>query len=256
MKKIKLLVLSLLLFTFAIPFVNAEETTDGETKNKEVNVYIFRGEGCGFCANAMSFFESIEKDYGQYFNLVEYEVWNNQENAALMEQFAEYLNEEVTGVPFIVVGEKTYPGFDAKWGEEIKTEIKKQYDLPEESRTDLMANFQSGMTFQGAGDSEESNETLTAVVIVLILAGVVAFTIFARKEARNSENDEKVKFEIKSALAKKVEAIEDEDESEDEYEEEEEVVEKTTKTTKTTNSSKKNTGNTKKKTATNAKRKK
>ena len=109
MKKIKTLIIALLLFALIVPFsVSAEEET---TDSSKVNVYLFRGEGCGFCASALSFFDSIEEEYGKYYNLITYEVFKDVENAEFLNQVAEYLDTTISGVPFIIIGDKTYPGF-------------------------------------------------------------------------------------------------------------------------------------------------
>lgn len=251
MKKIKLLVLSLLLFTLAVPFVNAEEA-DGSsdvavTEKSEVNVYVFRGEGCGFCAKALSFFEEIEEEYGKYFNLVTYEVWNDTENAELMNQMAEYLGENITGVPFIIVGEKTFPGFDESWGEEIKSEIMSQYDMAEEERTDLIENMLAGIELE-----KENSDLFVAIVSLVVIAGVVVFVIYARK---NSEGNTEYYSERK--VARKVEDTSDEVE-EDKEEEEKVVVKKTTKKVdkKSSEKSTKSNGSTKKKSTNSNKKKK
>ena len=104
MKKIKLLVVALLTIIL-LPFnINAAE-------KDQINVYIFKGDGCGYCAAALEFFESIESEYGAYFDLVEREVWYDEDNATLMSEVAAYFGEEVRGVPYIVIGDKTFQGF-------------------------------------------------------------------------------------------------------------------------------------------------
>ena len=157
MKKFKLFVLALLLFVVSVPFVNAEETA-----KSEVNVYVFRGEGCGFCKNALTFFEESEEEYGKYFNLITYEVWNDSENATLMEQVAEYLGTEIDGVPFIIVGDETFPGFNEEYGQKILDEIVEQYNMEESERTDLIKNMRSGVAI-------EKDDIVFETVILLVI---------------------------------------------------------------------------------------
>lgn len=61
----KLVVASLLLFTFIVPFVNAEEVDNSDnftgSDKFEINVYIFRGEGCSFCENVLAFLKELKK---------------------------------------------------------------------------------------------------------------------------------------------------------------------------------------------------
>ena len=188
MKKIRTIIIALLLFALVIPFsVNSEETT---SENSKINVYLFRVEGCTFCASALSFFDSIEEEYGQYYNLVTYEVWNDVENAELLNQVAEYLNTTINGVPFIIIGDKTYPGFQEAWGEEIKQDIVNEYNKGVEERTDIVENVKNGV---------EPDNTIISIISILFIIGIIAFIVFARKEKDNSKevkpNNEAVKNE-------------------------------------------------------------
>lgn len=132
MKKYKFIIILLMIVTLMMPL-------SGVAKTKEkVNVYIFKGEGCGYCANAIEFFESIKDEYGKYFNLVEYEVWYNKENSKLMDKVEEYLDIKITGVPFIIVGNDTYPGFIYEWGDDITKSIIQEYNKDLEERKDII----------------------------------------------------------------------------------------------------------------------
>ncbi len=201
MKKLKLFLVSLMLFAFVVPFmVRAEgedgDSTTGEIERSKINVYMFRGEGCGFCASALSFFDSIEEEYGKYYNLVTYEVWNDADNALLMEEVADYLGVTIKGVPFIIVGGQTYPGFQESWGEDIKSDIVEEYNKNDDERTDIIADLQNGAT----KDKSSTSDIVISVVSILVIGGIVAFVLFARKgnsEHENSNfdkrNDERIK---------------------------------------------------------------
>ena len=71
--------------------------------------------------------DSISKEYGKYFKLNKFEVWENEDNAKLMEQFANKMGDEISGVPYIVIGNRTFKGFGEKHKEAIKDAIKEQY---------------------------------------------------------------------------------------------------------------------------------
>lgn len=216
MKKLKILVATLLLFVFAVPvLVNAEEADT--TSRSEVKVYLFRGEGCGFCAKALEFFESIEKDYGKYYELVEYEVWNNTSNAEILDKVAEYLGTEISGVPFIIIGDNTYPGFDETWGDEIKEKIISEYNKAEDERIDIVEEAQKEVDY----------DNVVTTISVIAIIGIVAFVYFARKDV-NEEN-------VSVGESKKVNAAEKE---EDVEKVKIEVKEKKTTSKKTTNSKK------------------
>lgn len=93
----------------------------------KVNIYLFWGDGCPHCENAKNFFESIEEEYGKYFKLNKFEVWYNKDNKEIMNQFASAMGEEVKGVPYIIIGNKTYKGFSESYKESIIEAITSQY---------------------------------------------------------------------------------------------------------------------------------
>ena len=90
-----------------------------QEESKEVKLYFFRGEGCSHCAEAEAWFESIEEEYGDYFEIVDYETWYNSENAELMQKVAEARGETAEGVPYIIIGNKSWNGFAEDYEEEI-----------------------------------------------------------------------------------------------------------------------------------------
>ena len=118
MKKLKsILLILLVMVTMFPPYINAE-TKKPEANKEPVNVYIFHGSTCGYCKVAFEWFETIEKEYGDYFNLVDYEVWGNSENQSLMEEVAALKGDAASGVPYILAFSiilclffSLYPGF-------------------------------------------------------------------------------------------------------------------------------------------------
>ena len=104
------------------------ENKDYKENDKQAIIYLFRGQGCGYCKRFLTFLNSISKDYGKYFKLVSFEVWNDAKNAELMQKVAVVTNEAAGGVPYIIIGEKVFPGYIAEWDNDIKAAIKKQYD--------------------------------------------------------------------------------------------------------------------------------
>ena len=136
MKKVCLLLtlLFLLLFPKAYALGYYDE---GEVKDKVV-IYFFKGDGCGFCAQAEDFFDTIESLHGEIFELKKYEVWYDRDNAELMEDVSEYLDADVDGVPFIVIGDEYWNGFNQRIGERIYDVILEEFDKDAEDRFDVM----------------------------------------------------------------------------------------------------------------------
>ena len=249
MKKAKFLLVIMLVvaFIFGGYKVLAEEevTTTGEenttttTERTPMTVIMFRGEGCPHCEEALEWFDSIEGEYGQYFDLETYEVWNNQENAELMDKVAEYLGESPDGVPYIIIGKKTYSGFAQSYAEDIKKDIMNEYNKNLEERINVVYNVQNGV------ELEKEKDNSTAIIFILFVLAVVAFIIFAR----NGQDPAKIELEKK---ADKEEILVDDEEDEEEVEEKtskkqktnnkkEEKEEKKEKNTKVTSKSKKST---------------
>jgi len=175
MKKVKNLLVMLLLVFIVLFTVNAEGESGTEVAKKEITVYMFRGEGCGFCEKALTFFESIEGEYGKYFELVTYEVWNNATNQALMQDVGVYLNKQITGVPFIIIGEKTFGGFQESWGDQIKEAIMTEYNKSEEDRVDIIEKAKRKET------NGVDNDVVISVITLAIVVGGAVFVYYARR---------------------------------------------------------------------------
>ena len=197
MKKLKT-ILVMLLFAVMVPFVvNAEEAG---TKT-EIKVYMFRGEGCGFCEKALTFFESIENDYGKYFELVTYEVWNDTTNQKLMQDVGKYLNKSVKGIPLIIIGEKTYSGFDEKYADSIKADIVAEYNKTENDRVDVIKDMNEN---KGKGLNPDIVISVVTVVIVVAI-GVFIYTARRNVEATYMPEPQKVEEEVETVEIKKEE---------------------------------------------------
>lgn len=178
MKKVRLI----LLFVVAllIPVMTfAEAKPDHEFKGdeKEVKVYFFHGDGCSHCAEAEAWFKEIEDEYGDKFEVVPYEVWSNEENATLMEDIGKFKEQEVEGVPYILVEEKAWNGFDQSYVNDILAAINEAYEKDVADRYDIL-DYVSGKK------TEEDNTTasvIALIAIILVLAGSGTGIYFARK---------------------------------------------------------------------------
>ncbi len=172
MKRIKYLAL-LLTILFALPFaVDAKE---------KINVYLFRGEGCPHCQEAEEFFDSINGEYGKYYNLVDYETWYDESNASLMEKVAKELDDEIEGVPYIIIGKKTWNGYASNLDDEIKKAIKDEYNKDSKDRYDVIEKV--GGSKPASEKSNVSGDILAILIIVLVVGGVITGIIFARKKS-------------------------------------------------------------------------
>lgn len=147
MKK-KILILLIAMMAFFPCFAKAEEnmyhatnleqalTEEGiehdlsgyaETDEQAI-IYLFRGSGCGYCRSFLTFLNSIVPEYGKYFRVESYEVWQDVDNIPLLNGFSKTLKLEVEGVPFIVIGNQYFPGYASTYDDRIKKAIMDEYE--------------------------------------------------------------------------------------------------------------------------------
>ncbi len=151
-----------------------------------VKVYFFHGDGCPHCAEAEDFFDSIEDEYGDMFDLVPYEVWYDEDNYELMQQVAEARKENQEGVPYIIIGNQSWDGYASSYDDEIISKIKSEYETPVDERYDIM-NYVDDIYKNGNSSKSESKsyagDIAVVIAMVLIVSGVGYGIWFARKKA-------------------------------------------------------------------------
>ena len=106
-----------------------------------ITIYLFRGKGCGYCRAFLTFMNSITDEYGKYFKIETYEVWNDSANSALMSEVSSYLGEPATGVPYVIIGDKVFGGYSEEYNEKIKEAIKELYDTKKSKRYDVFKSM-------------------------------------------------------------------------------------------------------------------
>ncbi len=171
---------------------------DYETSDDKVNVYLFRGNGCSHCKNFLQFVsDTLVKDYGEYFNLISYEVRGNADNYYLKNEVAKALNFESKGVPFIVIGDKFFSGYNSSKSEAIINLIKSTYE--DKNRVDVVSEVINGTykpvsgnhnaIVNNSNDNKEEvkvneskaiasgNAEFDTEVIVIILGTIVAISV-------------------------------------------------------------------------------
>lgn len=86
-----------------------EEIKKSEGK---ANIYFFWGNGCPHCKAEFEWIEEVNEKYPETFNLYGFEVWYNQNNASLVDNFAKAMGESLNGIPYMIIGDKSFIGFD------------------------------------------------------------------------------------------------------------------------------------------------
>jgi len=116
------LALTILFLLFNIAFVSAENST-----NPKIDLYMFYGQGCPHCGKLELFLDSIKDKYPE-LNILEKEVYFDNNNRDLFYAMAEQFGTEVQGVPTVFIDEKVFVGFSDAIGREIEQEIKRCID--------------------------------------------------------------------------------------------------------------------------------
>ncbi len=145
-------------------FSNYSENDD------QMTIYLFRGKGCGYCKKFLTFLNSIVDEYGKYFKLESYEVWYNEDNAELMQGVSKYMNEDASGVPFIIIGDKVFSGYSESYDDEIKAKIKEEYDKDKKDRVNKIEEYKKNGNKDEKKDEDESGMFSVVVFSVLFTA--------------------------------------------------------------------------------------
>ena len=148
-----------------------EAYKDYSENNNQAIIYLFRGKGCSHCREFLEFLNSITEEYGEYFRVVTFEVWNDTNNKELMDEVAEFLGKEAGGVPFIVIGDKTFAGYASNYDDQIKDAIMDLYNTKPSERYDVIAKK----------DEKKDHSVVVGVVTVLIVGGIIATAVITRK---------------------------------------------------------------------------
>ncbi len=155
MKKILLwLILTItLLFPMAI---NAEE----------INLYLFHSQDCTHCQSERKWLESIKDKYDN-LNIYEYEITRNSDNSALLDKVKERLSSTSNYVPYTVIGEQHWIG----WNEDNKakiTEAIENYDFSKRDIVNEVINNIDGEKIGNTDDSIENNDDKTEFTVPVL----------------------------------------------------------------------------------------
>jgi len=96
------------------PALNQDEEKSADDKSSPENrafvLHFFWGSGCPHCKDEKVFLDEMKKRYPQ-MKILDYEVWYNRENAALLGRMAKAFNIKASGVPVTFIGKNIVIGF-------------------------------------------------------------------------------------------------------------------------------------------------
>ncbi len=158
------------------------DLSEYKESDDKVNVYIFRGSTCSHCLDAVAHFASIAKDEGKYFNVKTYEVWSNSDNNDLMNDAANEIGDsEVSGVPYIVIGKKSWSGYAASYDDEMMKEIKSEYNKDKSKRYDVI----KAVNGEATGEKSSIAGDVISVVIIIAVIGLITYGIISARKKTN-----------------------------------------------------------------------
>ena len=165
--------------------LKAEEMEEVFTNYKEsddqITIYLFRGQGCGYCRAFLTFMNSITEEYGKYFKMVTFEVWNDDKNWDLMTNVSNFMNNPAGGVPYIIIGDKVIPGYNERYDDTIKNTIVSEYNKDENERYDALYEYFHQKT-------DVRNTTVIIWNGVFTLVGIAVVLIFVNYRFKKLEN--------------------------------------------------------------------
>ena len=89
--------------------------------------------------------------------------------------------EQATGVPYIIVGDKSWIGFADDYKEEIKDQINSEYGKNINDRYDVMEL----MNDIGSNKKKDSGSDVASLIIILLVVGGIGFGIYKARANTN-----------------------------------------------------------------------
>lgn len=181
MKRIIFGLIAILVSIIMFTGVSAEEKKEDIIScEKKVTVHLFWGNGCPHCENAIAYLEgTIADEYKSCFTLEKHEVWYDDEGSQLMQDVATYLGEDVSGVPYLVIGEDTIGGYSSSLNEEIEKTIVSNAN--DENYIDVIEKVKKGET-KKVKKSGSSDTIVTITIILVAIGGIYALIRTSRSK--------------------------------------------------------------------------
>lgn len=160
---------------------NIELTEKYSENDKQVTVYLFRGQGCSHCKEFLEYLSGSVKTQGSMFKLRSYEVWENSDNNDLKEKVVETLKIDASGVPLIIVGKDSFYGFDSSTSKKLEKAIKNEYAKEKSKRYDVIKEASK------LQEKEEKAKKSNSAIILLIPIILIVVIIFLSREPKENK---------------------------------------------------------------------
>ncbi|MFH1207764.1 MAG: thioredoxin family protein [Patescibacteria group bacterium] len=159
-KKNILLACFFLVFAFALP---------AQAAITPATVDFFWGDGCPHCAKEKIFLADLAKTYGEQLKINYYEVYYNEGNQALLQDFANERGQAVSGVPATFIGSDMIVGFGSAdtTGADIQALIEKELHADQKPTTNDSASSGDKIRIPLIGLVDPRAVSLPFVTVVL-----------------------------------------------------------------------------------------
>lgn len=144
-KSINKIFLLFLLLSLILP-LKAFAQTD------KLNIYLFYGESCPHCKELEEFLEPYLKE-NENVILNKYEVWNNKDNQEKLNEVQKILNDNSSGVPYLIIGNNIITGYDSEiTPERIKNTINYYQNIEYKDKVGIYLGTTTEEKEQGKND--------------------------------------------------------------------------------------------------------
>lgn len=172
MKKIKkiLLILCLLLIPITTNALSKDyndtvyKIVDKKIEEGKVNIYFFHRTSCPHCKKENKFLDEIEAKY-KNINIYRYEVSSSSENSKYLKEVKTLFKEKSNGVPYTVIGDKTFLGYNEYVGDKIEKTIQDYLEISKKTEKEK-STFD--LPVVGEVNAKEASIPLIAIVLGLI----------------------------------------------------------------------------------------
>jgi thiol-disulfide isomerase/thioredoxin len=142
----------------------AEEGATRHSTTDTVEVVVFFGEGCPYCAQELEFLVELQ-DRTPQVEILAYEVWENEANRAYFRSMADTAGIDAGSVPTTFIGDLVWVGFDSVVADQITAAV----DALLESRTpEVVERTEVGVPIVGTVDVAD-----TSLIVATLLIGFV-----------------------------------------------------------------------------------
>ena len=149
-------------------------------KAETTNIYLFYGEGCPHCQALEEYLDKAYKN-DKDVKVYKYEVWSNTENQKTWLEVQQITNKEARGVPYFIIGEKVYQGYNStpSWEETVDNGIKKAKTSDYNDEVGYYLKIRDHKEIKNGNNSEKDKPKEESTILDIPLIGKVDVKSFS-----------------------------------------------------------------------------